>query len=98
MIPRGKDEGINLVSWNVCGLGHSIKRDKVFAHLNSLSADVAFLQETLIRPSEQKRLRCSWADQIFNPHSQAKLAALQSSFVKPYLLSTSQRYVTRISL
>lgn len=65
MIPRGKDEGINLVSWNVHGLGHSIKRAKVFAHLNSLAADVAFLQETHIRPFEQKRLRCSWADQIF---------------------------------
>lgn len=65
MIPRGKDEGIHLVSWNVRGLGHSIERAKVFAHLNSLAADVAFLQETHIRPSEQKRLRCSWADQIF---------------------------------
>ena len=65
MIPRGKDEGINLVSWNVRGLGHSIKHTKVFAHLNFLAADVAFLQETHIRPSEQKRLPCSWADQIF---------------------------------
>lgn len=65
MTPRGKDEGINLVSWNVHGLGHSIKRAKVFAHLNSLAADVLVLQETHIRSSEQKHLRCSWADQIF---------------------------------
>lgn len=65
MTPRGNDEGINLVSWNVRGLGHSIKRSKVFAHLNFLAADVSFLQETHIRPSEQERLRCSWANQIF---------------------------------
>lgn len=65
MTLRGKDEGIKLVSWNVRGLGHSIKRAKVFAHLNSLAADVLFLQETHIRPSEQKRLRCSWADKIY---------------------------------
>lgn len=62
MTPRGKDEGINLVSWNVHGLGHSIKSSKVFAHLNSLAADVSFLQETHIRPSEQKHLSCSWAN------------------------------------
>lgn len=34
---------ITLVSWNVRGLGHTIKRGKVFAHLKYLKADIMFL-------------------------------------------------------
>lgn len=60
-----KDRGVTMVSWNVRGMGHHIKRAKVFAHLKSLSADISFLQETHIRPSEQARLKCGWAGQIF---------------------------------
>ena len=60
---RGK--GVTMVSWNVKGLGHPIKRAKVFTHLKSLSSDLVFLQETYIRPSEQSRLRCNWAGHIF---------------------------------
>lgn len=54
-----------MVSWNVRGLGHHIKRAKVFSHLKSLSSDIAFVQETHIRPSEQVRLKCNWAGHIF---------------------------------
>ena len=50
--------GVTMVSWNVRGMGHPIKRAKVFSHLKSLSADIAFLQETHIRPSERNRLHC----------------------------------------
>lgn len=57
--------GLTLVSWNVRGLGNSVKCAKVFSHLKSLSSDIAFLQETHIRPAECDRLRSSWADQIF---------------------------------
>ena len=35
--------GITLTSWNVRGLGHAIKRAKVFSHLKSLAADIIFL-------------------------------------------------------
>lgn len=48
---------VTLVSWNVKGLGHAIKREKVFRHLKSLSADVIFLQETHIKATEQRRLQ-----------------------------------------
>lgn len=54
-----------MVSWNVRGLGHHIKRAKVFSHLKSLSSDIDFEQETHIRPSEQVRLKCNWAGHIF---------------------------------
>lgn len=61
--PRGG--GITFVSWNVRGLGHVLKRAKVFSHLKSLSADFLFLQETVITPSRAKLLKCSWANQIY---------------------------------
>lgn len=61
--PRGG--GITFVSWNVRGLGHVLKRAKVFSHLKSLAADIVFLQETHIRPAGAKLLRCSWVNQIF---------------------------------
>ena len=59
----GRD--VTVVSWNVKGLGHVTKRDKVFQHLKSLSAHVIFLQETHIRATEQRRLRCSWISQVY---------------------------------
>lgn len=59
----GRD--VTMVSWNVRGLGHAVKRDKVFRHLKSLSADVIFLQETHIKPTEQRRLRCGWVSQVY---------------------------------
>lgn len=62
-MPRPSDKA--LVSWNVKGLGHAIKREKVFRHLKSLSADVIFLQETHIKTTEQCRLRCSWISQVY---------------------------------
>lgn len=60
-----KHTGVTMVSWNVRGLGHHLKRAKVFAHLKSLSSDLMFLQETHIRPSEQTRLKCNWAGHVF---------------------------------
>lgn len=64
---------VTMVSWNVKGLGNAVKREKVFGHLKSLSADVIFLQETHIRTTEQRKLRCSWISQVyqspFTPHA-----------------------------
>jgi hypothetical protein len=51
--------GITFTSWNVRGLGHSIKTAKVFSHLKSLAADIIFLQETHIKPTRAKLRRCS---------------------------------------
>lgn len=42
-------EGYKMVSWNVRGLGHIMKRAKVFSHLKALSADILFLQETHVK-------------------------------------------------
>lgn len=62
-LPQGG--GITFTSWNVRGMGHVLKRAKVFSHLKPLSADIIFLQETHINPVKEKLLKCSWANQIF---------------------------------
>uniref|UniRef100_A0A8C9YXD9 Endonuclease/exonuclease/phosphatase domain-containing protein n=1 Tax=Sander lucioperca TaxID=283035 RepID=A0A8C9YXD9_SANLU len=51
------NDTFTVVSWNVKGLGHVIKRGRVFSHLKSLKPDVIFLQETHISVNEQRRLR-----------------------------------------
>ena len=52
-----------MVSWNVRGLGHVMKRAKV-SHLKSLSADILFLQETHVKYTFKNTLEVSWIDQI----------------------------------
>uniref|UniRef100_A0A8D0AHU0 exodeoxyribonuclease III n=1 Tax=Sander lucioperca TaxID=283035 RepID=A0A8D0AHU0_SANLU len=46
-----------IVSWNVRGLNHPVKRGKILAHLKSLKADIIFLQETHIRNTAKNKLR-----------------------------------------
>lgn len=59
------NNNLTLVSWNVKGLGHVIKRGRVFSHLKSLKPDIIFLQETHIGANEQRRLRANWISQVF---------------------------------
>ena len=54
------------VSWNVKGLNSSVKINKVLNHLRSLSAMVAFLQETHFRRSDHNKLRRSWVGQAYH--------------------------------
>lgn len=63
---------LNIVSWNVKGLNHPIKRRKVFSHLKQLKTDIVFLQETHVRASEHSRLMVGWAGQHFHSAFQAK--------------------------
>lgn len=63
--PLFKGGNVTLASWNVRGLNNQIKRAKVFSYLKSITADILFLQETHIKHSEQRRLRCSWVSQVF---------------------------------
>lgn len=63
---------ITFISWNCRGLGGALKRGKVFSHLKSLSADIIFLQETHIRPTEQGRLRSLWISHIYQSSFSSK--------------------------
>lgn len=56
---------IRLISWNIKGILHPIKRSPVFAHLKSLNPEIIFLQETHLRINEQARLERGWIEQIF---------------------------------
>lgn len=64
---------VTLARWNVRGLNNQIKRAKVFSYLKSVAADILFLQETHIRHSEQRRLRCSWISQVFQSSFSSKV-------------------------
>lgn len=59
---------LKLISWNVKGLNHPAKRNKVFSHLKQLEVGIAFLQETHLRDSDQWRLNRVWSGQIFHSH------------------------------
>lgn len=63
---------LKLVSWNVKGLNHPVKRKKVFSHLKQLKTEIAFLQETHIRCSDNSRLLTGWLGQGFHSSFQAK--------------------------
>uniref|UniRef100_A0A3B1JFC8 Reverse transcriptase domain-containing protein n=1 Tax=Astyanax mexicanus TaxID=7994 RepID=A0A3B1JFC8_ASTMX len=57
---------LKIVTWNVRGLNSVLKRSKVFSHLNSLHADIMFLQETHIKHSDAHKLRCKWIGQMYH--------------------------------
>ena len=63
---------VTFTSWNCRGVGQTLKRGKVFAHLKSLGADIIFLQETHIRPTEQRRLRAAWVSQVYQSNFSSK--------------------------
>lgn len=63
---------IDLVTWNVKGLNHPIKRKKVLTHLKNMGADIAFIQETHLKMSDNTRLKCSWVGQLFHSRFTAK--------------------------
>lgn len=71
-----------MVSWNVRGLGHAVKRGKVFAHLKSLKADVILLQETHIKATEQRRLRAGWVSQVYQSPFTSKARGVAILFRK----------------
>lgn len=82
---------ISLVSWNIRGLGHAVKRGKVFAHLKSLKADIMFLQETHIKPTQQRRLRANWISQLYHAPFSSKSRGVAILFRKniPFQLASA---------
>ena len=57
---------LNLISWNVKGLNHQVKRGRALTHLRRLRAGVVFLQETRLHESDQGRLGKCWRGQSFH--------------------------------
>lgn len=59
-----KMDNLSISTWNVNGLGHPIKRKKVFSILNSKQFDVVFLQETHLSAEESEKLCRGWVSQV----------------------------------
>lgn len=64
--------GLNIISWNVKGLNHPVKRKKVMTHLKQFNAGIAFLQETHLKNSDHSRLRTGWVGQLFHSSFESK--------------------------
>lgn len=64
---------LKLITWNVQGIGHVVKRKKMLTHLKKQKSNIALLQETKLSDVEHLKLRTDWVDQIyFSSHSQNK--------------------------
>ena len=75
-------DSLSLVSWNVRGLGHPIKRGKVFAHLRSLKSDIIFLQETHVQATQHRMLRANWISQVYQSPFTSKARGVAILFRK----------------
>ena len=57
---------IRFVSWNIKGIQHPIKRNRVFTRLKSLGSDIMYLQETHLLNDEHNKLKKGWIGQRFH--------------------------------
>lgn len=57
---------LNLVSYNVHGLNHPIKRKKILSQLKKLQCSIALIQETHLVEGEYKKLEREWVNQVFH--------------------------------
>lgn len=89
-----------LISWNVKGMNHPIKRTRIFTHLKSLGADIIFLQETHLLSTDCSKLQRGWVDHIFcsNYGARARGVAILIKKGTPFAASqvitdTNGRYI-----
>lgn len=56
---------LNIITYNVKGLNHVIKRKKILTQLKQMGCDIALLQETRLSDVEHKKLKREWVGQTF---------------------------------
>lgn len=57
---------LTVVSYNINGINHPIKRKKIMNQLKRLNCSIALLQETHLNDIEHKKLRREWVGQVFS--------------------------------
>lgn len=60
-----KFDNLRIATWNVKGLGHPIKKKKIFSVLKSRQLDVVFLQETHLSAVEAETLCRDWVSHVY---------------------------------
>lgn len=63
---------LDIITWNVKGLNHPVKRKKALTHLKNMGAGIAFIQETHLKTLDIARLKCGWVGQLFHSTFQGK--------------------------
>lgn len=63
---------LKIVSLNVKGINHVIKRQKILSFFKKERCQIAFLQETHLSDLEHIKLRRSWVGQVFYSPSNSK--------------------------
>lgn len=84
------NDKITLASWNVRGLGNNIKCGKVYSYLNSLKADILFLQETHTIKDTEYKLKPGWISQVYHAPftTRARGVAILFRNTIPFLLKS----------
>ena len=59
-------DNLTIVSYNVHGLNHPIKRKKIFCQLKKMRCSIALLQETHLPESEHLKLRREWVSLVYS--------------------------------
>ena len=57
---------LTIITYNVHGLNHPIKRKEIYSQLKKLHCSIALLQETHLPEGEHKKLKREWVGQVFN--------------------------------
>ncbi len=88
MFSNGRD--VKFISFNCKEINNPIKCSNLLNHLHILGAQIIFLQETLLKASDQTRLKRGWVGQIYHSSFQGKsggVAILQHKSV-PFIRSS----------
>lgn len=78
---------MNIMSWNVTGLNHAVKRRRVLPHLQHFGVGIAFIQETHLRNNEHFHI--DWVGQVFHSkfYSKSRGAAILIHKNVPFITS-----------
>lgn len=85
---------LNIVSWNVKGLNHPVKRKKVLTHLKQLNTDIAFLHETHLRSPDNSRFLAGWAGQHVHSTFQVKVRGV--SILLGFIIVVGKLFNTKV--